>query len=88
MLEDHNGDVRSIAAVSLGQLGFYEAIDSLVKTLNDPESKVADSAAEALAKMGDRKTLGKLQRLLPTLDPSRAETVQHTIEEIQTRLRI
>ena len=67
--------------------GFYEAIDPLVNALDDPEGHVADEAAEALAKMGDKKTLERLQQLLPTLDPSRVETIQHTIEEIQLRLK-
>ena len=73
MLRDRNKNVRSIAANSLGQLGFHEGIDPLLNTLNDPENEVAWSAAEALAEMGDPEALKQLEKMLPDIDPSLVE---------------
>ena len=75
-----------MAAISLGHLGYHEAIEPLVQALNDRDSKVSDSAALALAEMGGQATLKRLQELLPAVDASLSETIQHTIQEIQSRL--
>jgi HEAT repeat protein len=73
MLQDPDKQVRSLAAHSLGQLGFHEVVDPLLKALNDPESDVAWSAAEALAQIGDPAALQQLKKYLPHMDPELAE---------------
>ncbi len=72
--------MRSIAAVSLGHLGFDEAIDPLIAALKDSENKVIDSVAVSSDRNWQSPQVRrKLRRLLPKLDNSLKETVRHIL---------
>jgi HEAT repeat protein len=56
-LNSDNAEIRSQAAITLGQLGDEEAIPSLCQTLlNDINPEVRRQAAEALGKLASQKT--------------------------------
>jgi len=63
-LDHPNARIRSIAVVSLGNIGDADAIKFLKKTLNDPEPNVQWGSAISLAQMGDGGGKGILLQLL------------------------
>lgn len=83
--QDPQQEVRWSVARALGLIQSKKCLTPLTEMLQDSDGEVRSIAAVALAEMGDLNTVKKLKQLLPTLDPLLAETVQHTIQEIQTR---
>ncbi len=77
-----SGYIRAQAAQSLGRLKSKNAVDSLIKTLNDPEWSVRLYSAEALGKIGDSKALNPLQNRL------KIEEDEHVIFTIKKALKI
>ena len=58
---------------ALGKLGFHDVIKPLLQALNDSDTDVAWSAAEALTEIGDPEALKHLEKFLPQMDPELAE---------------
>ena len=68
LLKDPEVNVRYQAAVSLGNLGYPETVDSLRKAMND-EEWVQFAVVEALTKINDDRTVTALVQALPTASP-------------------
>ena len=68
LLKDPEVNVRYQAAVSLGNLGYPETVDSLRKAMND-EEWVQFAVVEALTKINDDRTVTALVQTLPTASP-------------------
>ncbi len=92
-----DADVRTDAAVRLGQAKDRQAVPALLKALDDPEESVRIEAARALGAIGDRSATGPLARLaadrLDTVriavaqafwmleDPAAAPTIERLLED-------
>ncbi|MFW6041141.1 MAG: HEAT repeat domain-containing protein [Thermoplasmatota archaeon] len=61
LIEDDNFFVRGCAVEAIGKIGDEEAIDILVKKLNDKNGWVQDEAAKALIKIDEPEGLRKLK---------------------------
>ena len=68
LLKDPEVNVRYQAAVSLGNLGYPETVESLRKAMND-EEWVQFAVVEALTKINDDRTVAALVQALPTASP-------------------
>lgn len=66
-LKDSNGNVRAAAAHALGELGYREAIPSLIESLQD-EEWVVFYVLQALAKLGAEEAIDKIGELLLSTD--------------------
>lgn len=51
-LQDNDPDIRRRAALALGELGEWRAVDPLVRVLADPDQAVREAAANALVMVG------------------------------------
>jgi HEAT repeat protein len=80
---DPSAEVKQRAALSLGQLGQLEALDSLVQLLADPQAGVQFHAIAALKRLPVPQTLTALQALhqQPKLSPALAEGIALALQE-------
>ncbi|SIN70525.1 HEAT repeat domain-containing protein [Halodesulfovibrio marinisediminis] len=81
LLKDEEVNVRYQAAVSLGELGFSDAADSLINALED-EEWVQFSVIEALTKIGAAQTSGALVRALDGASPLVASMIVEALGEM------
>lgn len=81
LLKDEEVNVRYQAAVSLGELGFSDAADSLIQALED-EEWVQFSVIEALTKIGAAQTAGALVRALGHSTPLVASMIVEALGEM------
>lgn len=81
LLKDEEVNVRYQAAVSLGELGFADAADSLIQALGD-EEWVQFSVIEALTKIGAAQTAGALVRALSNATPLVASMIVEALGEM------
>ncbi|MEZ0575283.1 HEAT repeat domain-containing protein [Halodesulfovibrio aestuarii] len=81
LLNDQEVNVRYQAAVSLGELGFSDAADSLIQALED-EEWVQFSVIEALTKIGAAQTSGALVRALGKSTPLVASMIVEALGEM------
>ena len=69
LLHDPEVNVRYQAAVSLGELGFPEAVDYLAKAMMEDEEWVQFAVVEALSRINDESTIRALVQVLPEVSP-------------------
>lgn len=81
LLKDQEVNVRYQAAVSLGELGFSDAADSLIQALDD-EEWVQFSVIEALTKIGAAQTAGALVKALGKATPLVASMIVEALGEM------
>ncbi|HJA79183.1 HEAT repeat domain-containing protein [uncultured Desulfovibrio sp.] len=68
LLHDPEVNVRYQAAISLGNLGYPEAVDYLAKAMED-EEWVQFAVVEALSRINDESTIRALVQVLPQVSP-------------------
>jgi HEAT repeat protein len=82
-LHDTNANVRSQAALSLGNLRAVEAVDALLITLcTDSELNVQEDATWALTRMGDAAVL-PLVGAMSDPDPKVRHNIAHTLGKLK-----
>lgn len=81
LLKDPEVNVRYQAAVSLGELGFPQAVDSLIQALGD-EEWVQFAVIEALIKIRAESCLGPLMKILEKSTPLVAAMIVEALGEI------
>jgi len=86
--ENPNYRVRVQAARSLGRLRSPEAVQALVKALEDSDPLVVVSAASALGCIGSAEALAPLQKLALSKDPAVKSQAQAAIRQIEAILKM
>lgn len=81
LLKDPEVNVRYQAAVSLGDLGFPQAVEALIQSLGD-EEWVQFAVIEALIKIRDESCLGPLMQSLEKSTPLVASMIVEALGEI------
>jgi len=69
LLQDEDGHIRSIAAISLSRIGDRKVVDSIKPLLTDPYEDVQEAAVEALSHLGSWLSVNELINLLHDQNP-------------------
>lgn len=77
---------RAMAAQVLGDIGDYQAVDVLIKMLDDPHLVVRGYSAEALGKIGDRRAVTPLRNMAnnPVENPSAKAYAEGALKCLQS----
>jgi HEAT repeat protein len=67
--DDDKGEVRAVAAGSLGRIGERSAVPALVKALVDPSPVVQKTSLHALARLSPREAVAPLIAFLDSAEP-------------------
>jgi HEAT repeat protein len=82
---DVKANVRKAAAWALGKLGDKNAVNSLIKSLDDKHWEVRSNAYEALARIGDARAIRPLLSKLKDRDTSVRRSAAETLGKIGDR---
>ncbi len=83
LISDTNGDIRALAAKTVGEIGDVSGLNSLILALRDKEAKVRESAARALGKLGSKKAVIDLLSALNDKENSVTCAVAEALGEIK-----
>lgn len=83
LISDTNGDIRALAAKTVGEIGDVSGLNSLILALRDKEAKVRESAARALGKLGSKKAVTDLLSALNDKENSVTCVVAEALGEIK-----
>ncbi len=83
LISDTNGDIRALAAKTVGEIGDVSGLNSLILALRDKETKVRESAARALGKLGSKKAVMDLLSALNDKENSVTCAVAEALGEIK-----
>jgi HEAT repeat protein len=81
-LKDRDKEVRSAAALALGQFQDKKALEPLMKLLRDPTPLARATAAEALAQLQDPGAIPPLINLLRDADPTVRGRASRSLEQL------
>jgi HEAT repeat protein len=82
LLEHEDSEVRTNAALALGEMHDKRAVEPLIAVLNDAESAVRLEAAEALGRIGDRRAVQSLRAALEDHHPGVRDSAAKALKRI------
>ena len=84
-LKDNDPQVRAAAIDAIGKIKDRDAVDPLIRCLNDREVIIRIGAAEVLGKLGDRRVRGPLKALEDDPSSEVREAMEMALKRIQVK---